>query len=100
MGVPVLTLRGETHASLQSSGILNSQGLTNWSCANEDEFIEKALYWDKQLEELGQIRLKIRQNFQFGDSETFMNIVHGFEKALSMAWIRYCNKEAPATFRV
>jgi predicted O-linked N-acetylglucosamine transferase (SPINDLY family) len=70
MGVPVLTLRGETHASLQSTGILNSQGLNNWSCANEDEFIEKAGYWDKQLEELGQIRLKIRQNFQFSDSET------------------------------
>jgi predicted O-linked N-acetylglucosamine transferase (SPINDLY family) len=100
MGVPVLTLRGETNASLQSTGILNSQGLVNWSCANEDEFIEKARYWDKQLEELGQIRFKIRQNFQFGDSETFKNIVHGFEKALSMAWIRYCNKEAPTTFRV
>jgi predicted O-linked N-acetylglucosamine transferase (SPINDLY family) len=100
MGVPVLTLRGGTNASLQSTGILSYQGLDQWSCGSEEEFINKARYWDKQLDELNQIRLRMRNDFQLADDGLSINVTKGLEKALGLAWGRYCNKEAPATFRV
>lgn len=43
MGVPVMTLEGETHRSRVSASILRRFGLQQWVCASPEEFVQRAM---------------------------------------------------------
>lgn len=90
MGVPTLTLCGQTLAGRQGVENMNSYGLSQFIAMSQDEYVEKALSWQDNVEELNAIRLSMRSRIPGNDGATF-NAAEYFEKALRQAWERYCD---------
>jgi protein O-GlcNAc transferase len=86
MGVPVLTLQGESLVSRQGIGILMNAGLPNWIARNEDEYITKAIRFSTDLGNLTSLRSGLRQQVLASplfDAPLFSD---NFEKALWAMW--------------
>ncbi|MEN8735371.1 MAG: hypothetical protein ABF329_11195, partial [Lentimonas sp.] len=64
MGVPVLTLRGQTHRSRVSVSILSSLGMQEWIAQDEADYLIKAVALTKHVECLAQIRSELRKRLQ------------------------------------
>lgn len=60
MGVPTLTLAGETLLSRQGASMLTAAGLSNWIAGNEKEYVNKAVKLSANLSELTSLRAGLR----------------------------------------
>ena len=63
MGVPVVTLRGDTFVSRMGYAILRRLGLDRFVADDEQAFVAKACHFGSRLAELEQIRVELRQRF-------------------------------------
>lgn len=61
MGVPTVTLAGNTLLSRQGASMLTAAGLENWVAETEIDFIEKAVGFARDHRELAQCRAELRQ---------------------------------------
>jgi len=61
MGVPVLTLQGNTLVSNQGVGILMNAGLAHWIAHDEDDYLAKAINFSSNLKQLASIRSGLRE---------------------------------------
>ena len=61
MGVPVLTLQGNTLVSNQGVGILMNAGLPHWIAHDEDDYLAKAINFSSNLKQLASIRSGLRE---------------------------------------
>lgn len=98
MGVPTLTLAGETPASRQGCEVMKIYGLKAFITCSREEYLTKALYWQDNLEQLNVLRLGMRSAIPVERDATF-NAETIVEKALCEAWRRYCAGEQPAILR-
>jgi predicted O-linked N-acetylglucosamine transferase (SPINDLY family) len=64
MGVPVLTLKGNTGVSRQTASILNEIGLHEWISSSEEEFINLAIQHTKNLNSLNKLRFNLREKMK------------------------------------
>jgi protein O-GlcNAc transferase len=64
MGVPVITLPGETFASRHSLSYLSTIGLTDFVAQDRDHYIRLAVDWSHRLTELSEIRKNLRTQVQ------------------------------------
>ena len=62
MCVPVLTLVGETFISRCGYSINSNLGLNEWSCFSYDEYIEKGIYFAKNIKLLEQVKKNLIEN--------------------------------------
>ncbi len=60
MGVPTLTLAGNTLLERQGAAMLNCVGLNDWIANNEEEYIQKATSFAHSIQHLSQLRSTIR----------------------------------------
>jgi predicted O-linked N-acetylglucosamine transferase (SPINDLY family) len=60
MGVPTLTLAGNTLLERQGAAMLSCSGLDDWIANNEDEYLQKAISFAHSIEYLSQLRSTIR----------------------------------------
>lgn len=100
MGVPVLTLRGETRASCQSAGILGSAKMTEWVTATPDEFVVQALQWAGNVAGLAEVRDGMRARLMESPLCASRDLVRGVQAAMRQMWQRWCDGLAPASFTV
>jgi predicted O-linked N-acetylglucosamine transferase (SPINDLY family) len=61
MGVPTLTLLGNTLIARQGASLMSAAGLEGWVAHSEGEYIAKAIYWSEHLEELATLRAGLRE---------------------------------------
>ena len=61
MGVPTLTLAGETLIARQGASLLTAAGLSDWIAADEDEYVANAVAFASNLEALAGLRAGLRQ---------------------------------------
>lgn len=61
MGVPTLTLAGNTLIARQGASMLTAAGLADWVAANEADYVNKALSFASDLEKLANLRANLRQ---------------------------------------
>jgi predicted O-linked N-acetylglucosamine transferase (SPINDLY family) len=61
MGVPTLTLAGNTLVSRQGVSLLSCAGLADWIAQDQDEYVAKALAHGAGLDRLAQLRAGLRQ---------------------------------------
>ncbi len=96
MGVPTLTIAGNTPASRQGATLLSHLGLEGFVAKNAEDFVRKGENWANDLEALARIRSGLRERF----SESAMGqpelIARGLERALRMMWQRWCDGLPPA----
>lgn len=86
MGVPVLTLSGNSHASRVGASLLTSAGLTDWVADSEEQFVACAAAKAKNVEGLSDFRASLRA--QLADSALCdaPATARAFEKAVRQAW--------------
>ncbi|HAU5437088.1 TPA: methyltransferase domain-containing protein [Cronobacter sakazakii] len=99
MGVPTLTLCGETMAGRQGVETMNGYGLPEFVANDKADYVEKALSWQGRFEELNAIRLSMRSRIPTDNADGF-RVADTFEKGLREAWKIYCTGEAPRSFFV
>jgi predicted O-linked N-acetylglucosamine transferase (SPINDLY family) len=66
MGVPVITLfdsKRQYHVQNVSSSILVNAGLSEYICFSEEEYIDKVIYYANHMDELYDIKTKVRKQF-------------------------------------
>ncbi len=91
MGVPVVTLAGELHASRVGVSVLNAAGLGEWVAETPEGFAEIAARLAADTNGLSELRAQLRERVRrspLGDAAGF---VERFEAALRVAWGAWCS---------
>jgi predicted O-linked N-acetylglucosamine transferase (SPINDLY family)/predicted O-methyltransferase YrrM len=88
MGVPTLACAGETIVARQSAALMRHLGLNDFIATSEDEYIEKAIAFDKQYEYLNTIRLTMRDRLKEIEQRVERPSWY-FEQMLEKAWQQY-----------
>jgi len=95
MGIPVLTLPGETIVSRIGLSILQASGMPEFVAATEEEYVKLALSLAGDLPRLAELRRGLRQRMQtsaFMDGPRFARNV---EAAYRQMWRAWCAKQLP-----
>ena len=100
MGVPTLTLAGQTLPSRVGACLQSHAGLADFACYHEAEFIEKGLYWSNHLAELAIIRAGLRERFENSAMGQASVIAASVERALRIMWQRWCAGLPAESFEV
>jgi protein O-GlcNAc transferase len=90
MGVPTLTLCGETLLSLQGRSLMTNAGLNDWVAHNEDEFVQLARWHAGDADKLASVRRSLRSRVM--DSPVFdaNRFATNFAAALREMWQLFC----------
>jgi predicted O-linked N-acetylglucosamine transferase (SPINDLY family) len=90
MGVPTVTMPGETFASRHSTSHLSNAGLSDWVAADEPDYIRLALLKASDLAGLARLRTELRERVKaspLSDAPRFgLNLGAGLREA----WKRWC----------
>lgn len=97
MGVPTLTLTGATPPGRMGTALALGVGLPEFVAASESEFIARAVWWAGRQEELGALRLQLRERFAASVFQQHDLVAQCFAEALRMAWRRWCAGLEPET---
>jgi predicted O-linked N-acetylglucosamine transferase (SPINDLY family) len=95
MGVPTLTLAGNTAAGRQGAAILGHTGLDAFVARDAAGFAQKGLAWAGDLTELSAIRAGLRERFAQSAMGQPALIAAGLEHALRIMWQRRCSSLSP-----
>lgn len=93
MGVPVLTLRGPTHAGRLAASILTAVRLTEWISATADDYVSLAVERTKDRSQLAALRSCLRsrmRNSPLCDGKAF---TASLESTYRCLWRVWCARE-------
>jgi predicted O-linked N-acetylglucosamine transferase (SPINDLY family) len=100
MGVPTLTLTGETLPQRQGAGIMARAGLGEWIAHSPADFVARAVNIAGAPHELAALRGRLRGNCEdYAESET-AQAARLVETALRTMWQRWCAGEPARSFEV
>jgi predicted O-linked N-acetylglucosamine transferase (SPINDLY family) len=86
MGVPTLTLSGDTLLERQGMSMLYNVGLTNWVATNETDYIQKAIDFAGDPLALNKLRLGLRSQMAASPLVDATLFAQEFEMALNSMW--------------
>jgi len=90
MGVPTLTLKGDTAAGRQTASILEHNGLPGFITHDVAEFISRAEVVSKMLPRVTELRTILRGRFAPNTSSAMVQLADSVEHALRLMWQRWC----------
>jgi len=93
MGVPTMTVAGNTPCARAGASLLHSLGLDDFIAKDPQEFVQKAVALTKDLPYLASVRASMRERMavHLTNGEAFSK---SFGAELRNAWKRWCNGEA------
>lgn len=100
MGVPTLSLAGESPASRFGATEMHHLGLDSFIAYSIEEFIEKGCYWAENLVELSNLRQGMRLRFNESPLGQHQRFSDSFETMLRTMWQRWCNDLPPETLHI
>lgn len=86
MGVPTLTLTGNTMIACQGASLLHAVGLENWVVNTQADYVNQAMYWAKHLNHLASLRQQLRQQVQASPLMQGAQFAQDFETLLFDLW--------------
>jgi protein O-GlcNAc transferase len=92
MGVPVVTLRGNRHASRVGASLLTQAGLTDWIAGSVDDYVEIALALAADPEQLRVLRGSLRQRVMASPMCDGPDFARRMENACRAMWRVWCEK--------
>ncbi len=98
MGVPTLTLAGETPITCQGAAGMRQFGLDEFVAYSREEYISRAVEIAGDAQALNAIRLTLRDRIARQSSKDDGNPAVYLEAALREAWRRYCRGDAVTSF--
>jgi predicted O-linked N-acetylglucosamine transferase (SPINDLY family) len=93
MGVPVLTVAGESMVSRQAAAVLQGAGLNQWICRDEAEMIERALTLANDRNQLKKQRLQQRQQVACSELLDHAGLAASLEGAFRSWWLRWLQQQ-------
>lgn len=100
MGVPTVTLPGETVASRCGVAILSHAGLETFVAHDKPDFVRKALHWAGDLSALASLRSGMRERCMQSPSFRPEIIAAGMSRALRTMWRNWCEGLPPTHLHV
>ena len=100
MGVPTLTLAGNTPASRSGACVFGHVGLEAFVAHDAEDFVHKGLFWAGDLAALQDIRAGLRERFASSAMAQPALIAVGLQRALQIMWQRWCKSLPPEPFEV
>jgi len=89
MGVPVLSMQGNSFLSCTAASIAHNAGLPDWIAADEADYVAKAVAYASDLERLAALRSVLRQQVLASPLFDAPRFARNFEDALWGMWQRY-----------
>ena len=86
MGVPTLTLAGDTLLSRQGAGVIKPAGLDEWIAGSETEYVDKAIRFGSDLSKLAALRAGLRKQVLASPVFDAARFARNFEDALWGMW--------------
>ncbi len=96
MGVPVVTLSGQTHASRVGASLLTQMGIPEFIAHTEDEYVGKAVELASNLDRVAALHGALRQNLLTSTLCDGPGFVRTFEYALRGMWLHWCETRGVA----
>jgi len=90
MGVPVISLRGDSHRANVGTSILSNIKLCQWLAENESEYIQIAQDMASKIEQLDSLRRTMRVRMQESPLMNTVEFTKQFEKKLREVWESWC----------
>jgi predicted O-linked N-acetylglucosamine transferase (SPINDLY family) len=94
MGVPVLTLAGNTPAGRQTAAMLGYVGLDDFVATTADDFVSKGVDLAQDTRRLADIRAGLRGRCVASPAGQPQVIATAFERALRVMWHGWCSGRA------
>lgn len=88
MGVPTLTLAGDSLLARQGASLLTAAGLPDWIAGSCEDYQTKAVAFATGLPALAQLRLRLRQMVETSPLFDRMAFARNFEAAMRSIWDR------------
>ena len=86
MGVPTLTLAGDTLLSRQGASMLTSAGLPDWIADSREDFVAKAALLSGDVTALSDLRAGLRDQVRVSSLFDAPRFAHDLEEALWAMW--------------
>jgi predicted O-linked N-acetylglucosamine transferase (SPINDLY family) len=86
MGVPTLTLNGETMLARQGAALLSAGGLPDWVATDRAEFVAKAVAFASDIPGLSHLRSTLRERIRTSPLFDTRLFARRFEEALHGIW--------------
>ncbi|HSI45940.1 MAG TPA: tetratricopeptide repeat protein [Methylophilus sp.] len=96
MGVPTVTILGETLIARQGASFLHCVGLHDWVASNRDEYVSKAISLVSDLGALAALRAQLRQQVVTSPLMNAKLFAQDFEQLLFKLWNEALQKLEPA----
>ncbi len=97
MGVPVLTLAGQSFLSRQGVGLVTNAGLPDWVTTAADDYVARAVSSATDLARLAALRCRLRQQVQTSPIFDAPRFARHFESALRGMWSLWCDQPRRTT---
>lgn len=92
MGVPVVTLAGETHVSRVGVSLLHHLGHAEWIAGNPDEYVKIAAALANDIPRLTKIRSSLREKIQTSPLMDAVGFSREIESAYRKMWHDWCGR--------
>lgn len=86
MGVPTLTIRGDSMIARQGAGMLECVGLTDWIAEDQDDYVAKAAVHASDLQRLLSLRQSLRDQAMGSPLFDARRFAAHWESALQFMW--------------
>lgn len=93
LGVPLLTLAGQSFLSRQGVGLLANVGLTDWIATDADDYLARAVAHAGDPQRLAALRRGLRQQALASPIFDAPRFAHHFEAALRGMWTEWCQRQ-------
>ncbi|MBI5590629.1 MAG: tetratricopeptide repeat protein [Deltaproteobacteria bacterium] len=93
MGVPVIGLAGNTHASRVGVSLLTSVGLGSFIAGSVDDYIQKAITLSQDLPMLSSVRSRLREMMRDSPLMDAKSMIHSLEQAYESIWTNCRNQQ-------
>lgn len=98
MGVPVLTLPGNSPASRLGVSLLTAAGLAELVAESDEQFVELAAEKSRELETLAQLRAELRARMQVSPLMDAPRFARNIESSYRGFWREWCeHRSAPSS---
>jgi predicted O-linked N-acetylglucosamine transferase (SPINDLY family) len=94
MGVPVVTLKGNTHLSRLGASVLRAAGLPEMVTATSEQFVEKCAALARDLPALAQLRSRLRAQVQASALMDEAGFTRALEDVYRTMWASWCDRQA------
>ncbi len=99
MGVPVLTLAGQTAVGRASLSILRNLGRTEWIAETPQQLVSNAVNLGEDLQQLIQIRATLRERLQQSPLMDGPRFARNVEFAYRTMWRKWCRRSHDSSNR-